>query len=211
MHLLDELTREHETIDRVLGSLRTWSDLLAKGDAPLADRDAFVRFFTSYAGSFHHDREELILIPALSSIADLPSDRGPIAVLLTDHQRMGATLGRLAAESDPARLRLLAKEYSHALWAHIDIENYIFFPTSEDRLRSSGVTELPSRAITDEESEALSLGETLLVRYPPMQPDLIRGDGCVMCQAYGDTCRGLELEWWNDWEWEEFSDRIAAS
>ena len=33
---------------------------------------------------------------------------------------------------------------------------------------------------------------------------LTRGDGCFMCRAHGETCDGLEAEWWTDTEWEEF-------
>lgn len=33
---------------------------------------------------------------------------------------------------------------------------------------------------------------------------------CVMCPAYGVNCRGLELEWWNEWEWDEFEERMGG-
>jgi hypothetical protein len=60
-------------------------------------------------------------------------------------------------------------------------------------------SELPSRETTPEEEEARALGETLLSLYPPVhEPDVPRGDGCVVCPAFTRTCRGLELEWWNE-------------
>ena len=31
-----------------------------------------------------------------------------------------------------------------------------------------------------------------------------------MCRAHGDTCKGLEAEWWTELEWEEFYDRDAS-
>lgn len=210
MQLLDDLRREHDRIDAVLGSLRTWADQLAAGDAPLADRDAFLTFFSVYAGTFHHEREEELLLPALARHAGLASDHGPIAVILADHAAMAALLRAMATTTDPIALQDAALRYSHALWQHIDVENSILFPESEDRLRRNGVRELDARAITAVEQDAASIGDALIARYPPMEPDLTRGDGCVMCHAYGDTCRGLEREWWNEWEWEEMSEHVAA-
>lgn len=211
MQLLEDLRREHERIDAVLGSLRTWAARFAAGDAPLADRDVFVTFFSVYAGSFHHEREEELLLPALTRSANLPSKTGPIAVILEDHRAMAKLLRSIAAASDPIVLQDLTLRYSHALWQHIDVENSILFPESEDRLRRNGVRELDARAMTRAEEDAAALGLALVALYKPIEPDLTRGDGCVMCHAYGDTCRGLEREWWNEWEWEEMSEHIAAS
>ena len=47
-------------------------------------------FFRVFAGAFHHEREEVVLFPALIRDAGLPADRGPIAVILDDHRRMAA-------------------------------------------------------------------------------------------------------------------------
>jgi hypothetical protein len=32
----------------------------------------------------------------------------------------------------------------------------------------------------------------------------------VFCLAYGESCRGLEHEWWNESEWEEFEDHLPS-
>lgn len=210
MKLLADLTAEHVLIERVAGSLRTFADRLQRGEAPIEDVAAFLDFFVNYADSFHHDREEDLLIPALENAAGLPARRGPIAVILDDHERMAAMLAAMRASTDPAEINRLATTYSQSLWLHIDVENSVLFPESESQLRVNGVQELPSREATAAELAAAATGETLIVRYPPMQPDIIRGDGCVMCHAYGDTCRGLEREWWNDWTWEELDEHIAA-
>jgi hypothetical protein len=39
----------------------------------------------------------------------------------------------------------------------------------------------------------------------------VRGEGCVVCPSYGDTCAGIEREWWNEWEWEELSERVGGA
>jgi hemerythrin-like domain-containing protein len=187
VQLIDDLRREHELIERVALSLLTFAKSPNDVDAAL-----FVRFFRTYAGSWHHEREEELLTPALEAEASLPADRGPIAVLLADHAAMSAMLDDLADADTAAR-------YAHALLQHIDVENSVFFPESERRLRN----ELASRSETEEELEARAIGEDLIRLYPPsIAADVVRGDGCVICPAYGDTCRGLEAEWWNEWEWE---------
>jgi len=213
MTLIDELHAEHDVIEQVAGALLTY----AAASATVRSRDdgaAFLRFFRWYANRFHHAREEDTLFAALRDRAGLPADRGPIAAMIADHERMAELLAAFAAGLDlgadgDARLRECAIAYVHALWHHIDAENSVLFPECEPRLRRNGVTELASRPMTPDEGEALSAGQALVARYPPPpNPDVMRGDGCIMCPAFGVTCRGLELEWWNEWEWDEFEDRM---
>jgi hemerythrin-like domain-containing protein len=218
MHVVDELRAEHDLIEAVVGSLRTFVSLRLRGEGDRTDGPRLVRFLRIYAGHYHHAREEDTLFAALVERAQLP-EHGPIAALVSDHHRIAglldqidALLGRDALDREAGRrLESLAVDYSHALWRHIDAENSVLFPEGEARLRKAGVRELPSRPATHEEAEARSLGETLVACYPPFYDSAaIRGDGCVCCPAMGDTCRGLELEWWNEWEWAEFDDHIAS-
>jgi hemerythrin-like domain-containing protein len=211
MRLIDELRAEHELIDRVLESLRSWTE--HAGDP--ADGAAFAAFFRLYAGAFHHAREEDTLFVALHKEAELPLDRGPIHVLEADHHRLGAVLETLAPRLIEGvrdeHTAALAREYSRGLWHHIDAENSVLFPEAEERLRIKHVRELPSRAPTAEEASARAEGERLAAKYPRFHDaEVLRGDGCVMCPAYGDTCRGLEREWWNDNEWDELPDRASS-
>lgn len=220
MQLIDELRAEHDLIERVVGSLRTFAALRARGEADPADGPRFLQFFLHYAGHFHHAREEDTLFVSLARDAELPADRGPIAVLLGDHREMAGVLqalapllnatGPLEAES-AASLQALATTYAHALWHHIDAENSVLLPESEMRLRRHGVRELPSRPMTDAEAEAKTWGEQLVARYEPASDaDAMRGDGCVMCPAMLTNCRGLEHEWWTESEWDEFEDHLPA-
>lgn len=212
MRLLDELRAEHDLIDRVLGSLRTWA--LTPAVEP-ADGARFLRFFRRYAGDFHHAREEQILFVALAREAELPLERGPIAALTAEHHHFTSLLNELEplllrGVADE-RLTVLATEYSRGLWHHIDAENSVLLPESEDRLRTHHVKELPSRAPTDEEQLALADGLALNERYAALlDPDVIRGDGCIMCPSYNEGCRGLEREWWTASEWEEHGDRFSG-
>lgn len=214
MRLIEDLQTEHALIERVAGSLRTWAEAFAAGRAPADDGRAFLRFFRRWAGDFHHAREEAVLLPALSAVVGLPADRGPVAVILKDHQQLAGLLDALAQRLDagaPGDAPALARAYAHRLWHHIDAENTVLFPESEPRLARHGVRELSGRAPTGPELAAKGEGEALLERYPP-QPDkeIFRGESCIMCPAYGTDCDGLEKEWWTESEWDEIHDRLTG-
>jgi len=217
MRLIEQLRAEHDLIEQVAGSLRSFARQLARGEAEAADGAGFVAFFRLYAGRFHHAREEDTLFVALERDAELPGDRGPLATIREDHHRMAGLLDDLEArvggpgEGDVAAFETVALEYTRQLWQHIDAENSVLLPESETRLRRHGVFELPSRDPSREEEEARVVGERLLLRYPPVhEPEVMRGDGCVFCPAFTSSCRGIEHEWWNEWEWEEFEDHLPS-
>jgi len=217
MQLIAELRAEHELIEQVLGSLRTYVLRKTSGDeGSSGDGDAFVRFFRVFSGSFHHGREEEVLLPALIADAELPPGSGPAVALVDQHH----TMERMLEEMDPLlrgglkgagsreRLLELATDYSRMLWRHIDAENSVLFTEGEQRLQRSGVAELPCRPMTDVEAAARGEGERLVKAYPgTYDPGAIRGEGCVICPSHGTLCEGVEREWWNDWEWETFSGR----
>lgn len=216
MKLIDTLQDEHVLIDQVLGSLRTYVGGLVDGTADPDDGRRFAAFFTEFAGHFHHDREERVFFDALVTDAELPGDRGPVHAVLQEHAEMGEWLCEMTpfleqrprSEDDRVRLRSLATRYSHALWRHIDAENSVLYPEGADRLRRCGIHELPDRPMSEAEAAAREDGAALLVRYPPVEDvALTRGDGCFMCRAHGETCDGLEAEWWTGLEWEEFFSR----
>lgn len=216
MQLIDELRAEHDVIERVAGAFLTYASSPA-GARSASDGAGFLRFFRLYANGYHHAREEDTLFAALRDRAGLPVDRGPVATMVADHARMAALLDGMAGDLESGgasgtRLLEAATAYVHALWHHIDAENSVLFPECAPRLRRNGVIELPTRAMAPEERDAMSAGGRLASRYPPARdPDVVRGDGCIMCPAFGATCRGLEREWWNEWEWDEFEDRMNGA
>jgi hemerythrin-like domain-containing protein len=186
------------------------------GSGNLQDGPRFVAFFRRFAGDFHHDKEEAVLFRALAERAELPAHRGPIAALTLEHRRMGTLLeemeallgGPLGSSEERQRLETLAVDYSRSLWRHIDAENSVMFPESQERLRRFHVHDLPSRPMTLEEQTAHGHGLALIALYPPQHdPEVHRGDGCIACPSYGTTCEGLEREWWTDLEWEDMEQR----
>lgn len=218
MQLIDELRAEHVLIEKVAGSLRTFVALRLSGKASPEDGERFLRFFRLYAGTYHHAREEDILMPALTAEAELAADSGPLHSLIDQHHTMAATLaevaplltGALENDSQKEAIVFLSNKYVRALWQHIDAENSVLLPESEERLKWAGVHELPDRPLTGEEAEARAGGEELAMTYPPIpDQEAIRGEGCVICPSLGTTCGGLEREWWTASEWESFADRSS--
>lgn len=219
MKLLDTLQEEHALIDRVLGCLRAYVGALVAGTADADDGRRFAAFFNEFAGRFHHDREERVLFHALVTQAELPADRGPVYALTREHAEMEAWLREMTpllqrrpqSAHDRAQLGALATRYSQALWRHIDAENSVLFPQGQERLVLCGIRELEDRPMNDAEAAARDGAAALLARYPRVEDDaLTRGDGCFMCRAHGETCNGLEAEWWTELEWQEFYDRDAS-
>ncbi|HQR44700.1 MAG TPA: hemerythrin domain-containing protein [Thermoanaerobaculia bacterium] len=216
MRLIDDLRAEHEVIERVLGSLQTYVERRARGEAAGEDGAGYLRFFRLFAGTWHHAREEDTLFPALERHLELPPDSGPIFSIVDQHRRMAVLLDGMepllsagrATPEETAKLRELAARYAHDLLAHIDAENSVLLPESDERLRQAGVHELSMREATAEELAAKADGERLAGLYPPTHVSgAVRGEGCVICPSYGATCGGLEREWWTDEEWEAFENR----
>jgi len=218
VRLLEELRAEHELIDRVAGSLRSFAAARARGESGPVDGAAFRRFFRLWAGAWHHAREEETLFPALADRAELSLVHGPIAAFVEQHHEMAKVLDRLdplldlepLGADDARRLVELATAYTRELGRHIDAENSVLLPESEVRLRQANVLELAGRAPTDEEIAARAEGERLAAAWA-FADDAggVRGEGCVVCPSYGTTCRGVEAEWWNESEWEEFPDHLG--
>jgi hemerythrin-like domain-containing protein len=202
MRLLDELTEEHRLVDRASGSLIRFAEGALTSETTSRDVADFVLFLRVYVAGYHHEREEQELFPALVERAEVPADRGPLPVMLADHRASASMVDELeAAAGDPVAAAKVARRLAHHLWEHVDKEDSVLFPESEQRLVRGGVAELQGRPPTIEEEAARELGESLTRRFPPLDdPNAIRGDGCIACSAFAVTCGGIEKEWWNDWE-----------
>jgi hemerythrin-like domain-containing protein len=204
MRLLEEFAEEHQLVDRVAGSLIRFAEGAASGAASPADVADFVHFFRVYVAGFHHEREEQVLFPALVEHAEVPADRGPLVVIEADHREAAALVDELAARADdPGRVADVARRLAHHLWEHVDKEDSVLLPEAEQRLIRGVYSRLEGRPPTEYEEAARDLGKRLTERFPPLEdPEAVRGDGCVACSAFTETCGGIEKEWWNTWETE---------
>jgi len=213
LRLIQELRAEHTVIERTLGAFKTFVEARLGGGADPAHAAAFLRFFRVYAGRYHHAREENTLFPSLVAHVPIRPDSGPIRALRDQHAAIARTLEEMApllgGPGDGSEsLLALSTRYRRALLAHIDAENSVLLPESDERLRRAGVRELDGRGPDADEREALAESERLAVLYLPTEdPGAIRGEGCVICPSYGISCEGLEREWWSEYEWEDFRER----
>jgi hemerythrin-like domain-containing protein len=202
MRLIDELRAEHSLIDRVSGSLIRIAEDASRGDCCQHDVTDLIRFFRVFVAGYHHGREEETLFPTLVERAEVPADRGPLPVIEREHRTMAAMVDELESQGkEPAMAAGVARRLAHHLWEHVDKENSVLLPESAERLQRNGVVRLEGREPTAEEEAARELGESLAERFPPLDdPGIVRGDGCIACSAFGETCGGIETEWWNTWE-----------
>ena len=202
MRLFDEFRAEHLLVDQVAGSLIRYAELTARGETSLQDAADFVHFFRVFVAGYHHDREEQTLFPALVERAEVPADRGPLPAIEADHRTAAALVDEFEeAGGSQKKTADVARRLAHHLWEHVDKEDSVLLPESRERLRRNGVTRLEGRELTAEEAAARGLGEQLTERFPPLDdPEVVRGDGCVACSAFGETCGGIETEWWTTWE-----------
>lgn len=81
------LRRDHELIEKVIKSMDATVQLLSDGkQIPESILLPVIDFTKNFTDVCHHTKEEKSLFPALEQ-AGLPSNIGPVAMMLMDHQR----------------------------------------------------------------------------------------------------------------------------
>ena len=119
MLLLDELTKEHELVDRVAGSLIRYAERAREGMTSEEDVADFVEFFRVFVAGFHHEREERTLFSALVERAEVPADRGPLPAIEADHRAALALVDEFEESAgDRDRAAGVARRLAHHLWEH---------------------------------------------------------------------------------------------
>jgi len=106
-------------------------------DAWWADTVAWLRTF---ADQSHHAKEETALFPAMVK-AGVPSEGGPIAVMLEEHEEGRRLIRTLEASTGATRV-MACRAYVSLLRAHIDKENEIVFPLADAVLDERALHEL---------------------------------------------------------------------
>jgi hemerythrin-like domain-containing protein len=158
------LRKEHDAILKMLDALdRTSRQLAANGAVPPSTLQGLVEFFQLFADRCHHGKEEDLLFPLLEA-KGLPRGRGPIAVMLAEHDHgRGLVRDMAAAASDyeahpaPAAKRWVAAagNYSALLREHVMKENNVLFRMAEEVLTSD---EQRALAVDFEKVEVRKMG-----------------------------------------------------
>ena len=81
------LRRDHELIEKIIKAMESTVQLLNDDkQIPESILLPVIDFTKNFTDVCHHSKEEKSLFPALEQ-AGLPSNMGPIAMMLMDHQR----------------------------------------------------------------------------------------------------------------------------
>ena len=132
------LRRDHDLVAKVVGAMESAIELLRGGrSVPEFVLPPVVDFTKNFTDVCHHTKEEKSLFPALAA-AGMPTNRGPIPVVLADHER-AREIGRSMEESarrylesgDPSGLIRDVEHVTEHLWE----ENNRLFAMAEARLQ----------------------------------------------------------------------------
>ena len=136
----EQLKEEHQGILLMLRILEKVAfKLEAKEKVDVKHLERIVDFFRVFAAKCHHGKEEDLLFPAME-IAGVPKERGPIGVMLAEHQQgRGYVRGMAEAidrqkKRDPKALADYAenaRNYIALLTQHIKKEDNVLFPMGE--------------------------------------------------------------------------------
>ncbi len=143
MEPTEALSEDHRLIERLLDTLEQGARRLHKGDPvrPGFFLDA-AQFIAGFADGCHHRKEEGALFPAMGA-AGFPTQAGPIAVMLSEHEQgraftraMRSAGERLASGDASAAGRVIdnAHGYVSLLRQHIMKEENILFQMARNVL-----------------------------------------------------------------------------
>ena len=136
------LRRDHELIEKVIKSMEATVQLLSDGtQIPESILLPVIDFTKNFTDVCHHTKEEKSLFPALEQ-AGLPSNMGPVAMMLMDHERsreIGIAMEESAKEylssGDSTKLISDMRLYVEHITEHLWKENNKLFMMAEARLQ----------------------------------------------------------------------------
>jgi hemerythrin-like domain-containing protein len=160
------LRRDHDLIEKVIKSMESTIQLLTDGkQIPESILLPVIDFTKNFTDVCHHSKEEKSLFPALEQ-AGLPSNMGPVAMMLMDHERsreIGTQMEESAQEylssGDSTKLISDMHQYVEHITEHLWKENNKLFMMAEARLQY--VSEKVDKELNEiEESKLKDLGKS---------------------------------------------------
>lgn len=151
MKPIEILMAEHRVIERVLTALEVGTERLDQGGK--VDAGFFMEateFIRGFADGCHHQKEEGVLFKAMAE-AGMPTEEGPIAVMLAEHEQARAytrdlleAAQKLQAGDEHAAAKVIhnARGYAALLRQHIAKEDGVLFPMAGSVISASQQTEV---------------------------------------------------------------------
>lgn len=136
------LRRDHDLIEKVIKAMESTIQLLTDNkQIPESILLPVIDFSKNFTDVCHHTKEEKSLFPALEQ-AGMPSNMGPIAMMLIDHQRsreIGSQMEESSKEylssGDSTKLISDMQQYVEHVTEHLWKENNRLFMMAEARLQ----------------------------------------------------------------------------
>ena len=173
------LRRDHELIEKVIKAMESTVQLLNDGkQIPESILLPVIDFSKNFTDVCHHSKEEKSLFPALEQ-AGLPTNMGPIAMMLIDHQRsreIGVEMELSAKEylssGNSTKLVNDMRQYVEHITEHLWKENNKLFMMAEARLQY--VSKKVDEELTEiEKSKLDEIGKTR-EHYEQLAEDLTK-------------------------------------
>ena len=192
---IGQLMDEHRLIEKVLGSLATFADGLGGGGDTDRERMAeFAEFFREFADHCHHGKEEDRLFQTMAKHG-FPTDTGPVAVMLYEHEVGRAHVRRLTeigsgsgplTEAETESVRDHVRQFVPLLAGHIQKEDGILYPMALQALPAEEIAALERDFDEFERTEMgegthtrlYEIAERLIGTYPPNETALTATGGC---------------------------------
>lgn len=160
------LRRDHELIEKAVKAMESTIQLLNDGkQIPESILLPTIDFSKNFTDICHHTKEEKSLFPALEQ-AGLPSNMGPIPIMLMDHKRtreiatqMEESAKEYLSSGDSAKLISDMQQYVEHVTEHLWKENNRLFMMAEARLQY--VSEKVDKELNEiENSQLKDLGKS---------------------------------------------------
>ena len=160
------LRKDHDLIEKVIKSMEATVQLLSDGkQIPESILLPVIDFTKNFTDVCHHSKEEKSLFPALEK-AGLPSNMGPVAMMLMDHERsreignnMEVAAKEYLSSGQSTDLITYMNQYVEHITEHLWKENNKLFMMAEARLQY--VSEKVDSELNEiEESKLNDLGKS---------------------------------------------------
>ncbi len=170
MDAIDRLMNEHRQIERALVELEDVAEGLGRGDRNAGARlTHLVTFLSEFADTLHHGKEERLLFPKLCEYG-LSEKAGPIAVMLSEHERGRKLLSAMrqfagtvpgADDGTATELSRYAAQYAGLLRDHIRKEDEVLYVMARAMVPAAEMSRLSEGCSTFDDAHAEEVARLL--------------------------------------------------